>query len=73
MADTSRQTMFDPTLLPDEQESIQFLARLSRLEQTILASHTTKGIRLVAEFRDLPFSVVARHAIKAAVALKKFQ
>jgi hypothetical protein len=73
VAEKPRQTLFDPTLLPEDQESLEFLNNLTELEKTILEARTMHGIRLISEFRGLPFSQVARHAIKGAVALKKFQ
>jgi len=69
----NRQTTFDPTLLPDDQEAIEFFMSLTAFERRILASRSKRGIQLVSRIRGCPYSQVARFLVKAAVALKKFQ
>jgi hypothetical protein len=69
----SRQTTFDPTLLPDDQEAIEFFLSLTALERRILAASRKRGIRYISRIRECSYSQVARYLVKAAVALKKFQ
>jgi hypothetical protein len=69
----SRQTTFDPTLLPDDQEAIEFFLSLTALERRILAASRKQGIWYISLIRGCSYSQVARYLVKAAVALKKFQ
>jgi len=69
----NRQTTFHPTLLPDDQEAIEFFLSLTDSERRILASQSKKGILLVSRIRGCSYSQVARFVVKAAVALKRFQ
>jgi hypothetical protein len=73
VAKENRQTIFNPTLFPDDQEALEFFLSLTHLELRILASGTRRGIQHIARVRGCPYSQVARYAIKASVALKKFQ
>lgn len=68
-----RQAIFDPTLLPDDQEDLEFFLGLTDLELRILASRSRKAIRHIARIRGRSYAQVARYAVKAIVALKKFQ
>lgn len=73
MTHQARQTIFDPTLLPDDQEALEFFLSLTDLELRILASGSKRGIQYISRIRGCSYSKVARFAVKAAVALKKFQ